>query len=126
MSANAQAAAKPLDTVILLLAIAAVVASIVGFYHFSEESVLLRAGGVVLGVALAGFLISLTAKGKVALGYIRGSRTEVRKVVWPSRQETLQTTLIVVVFVLVLALFLWGLDAVLTQVVQYLTGRGDA
>lgn len=126
MSANTQTASKPLDTLILLLAVAVVIAAIVGFYYFSEESVLLRAGGIVAGITLSGFLIALTQKGKTAFSYIKGSRTEVRKVVWPSRQETIQTTLIVMVFVLILALFLWGLDAVLTQAVQYLTGRGDA
>ena len=69
-------------------------------------------------------LIALqTAIGKNAWAYIQGSRTELRRMVWPTRRETVQTTLMVVVVVLILAIFIWALDIVLAWAVQLLTGR---
>ncbi|HEY1181887.1 MAG TPA: preprotein translocase subunit SecE, partial [Rhodocyclaceae bacterium] len=65
-----------------------------------------------------------TVLGRTLWGYISGSRTELRKVVWPSRQESLQATLMIAVVVLIMALLLWGLDSLLLWGVEILTGRG--
>jgi preprotein translocase subunit SecE len=85
-------------------------------------SVVLRAASVVILVALAGFLAATTEKGKTFLGFAKESRTEVRKVVWPSRKEATQTTLIVLAVTVLVALLLWGLDGILVRVVGLATG----
>ena len=65
---------------------------------------------------------SLTEKGSEFLTLVKGSRTEIRKVVWPTRQETTQTTLIVFVFVIITGLILWGLDSVLGWLASLILG----
>ena len=72
--------------------------------------------------AVAGMIALQTAKGAAFWTLVKSSRTEIRKVVWPTRQETVQTTLIVVVFVLLVALMLWGLDSLLGWLVSLVIG----
>ncbi len=92
---------------ILLLIVAGIYAN----EHYSDVAWALRAaGGIVLAAILAPIVLQ-TAKGQAAWSFIKGSRSELRKVVWPTRQETIQTTMIVVVMVIITALILWGLDA---------------
>ena len=79
--------------------------------------------GLLGGTAVAIAIALQTAIGKTAWAYIQGSRTELRRMVWPTRRETVQTTLMVVVVVLILAVFIWALDIVLAWAVQLLTGR---
>jgi preprotein translocase subunit SecE len=64
-------------------------------------------------------------RGQALWKFIQGSRVEIRKVIWPTRQETLQTSLTVMVFALVMALFFWVLDFGLLEITRYLTGQGD-
>ena len=99
--------------VIVLLAVA-----IVGNSYFSDQSLLYRVLGIVAIAAVAGLLALQTAKGASFWALVKGSRTEIRKVVWPTRQETVQTTMIVVAFVLLVALILWGLDSFLGWLVS--------
>ena len=116
---------SPLDTVLLLAATLLVGGAIVAFYYFQADyNALIRTGGVVLAVAAALALIYQTALGRNAWVTIQGSRTEMRKVVWPTRQESVQTTLLIAVVVLIMALALWGLDSLLLWGVKGLTGRG--
>jgi preprotein translocase subunit SecE len=126
MSANANTtpASSGADTAILLLSVAVLIGSIFAYYYFIDLSVVIRALMIVAGVIGSVFLVGQSQKGKRAFEYIRGSRTEVRRVVWPTRQEAVQTTIIVVVFVFIFGLMLWGLDAVLARVVQAALGRG--
>ena len=98
------------------------IAAIGGNYYFGQESVLLRAVGVVVAVAVAGLIAMQTLKGRTAVSFAKESRTEVRKVVWPTRQEAVQTTGIVLVATLIMSLLLWGLDSVLFWVVGFITG----
>lgn len=104
--------------IIVLLLIAAVG----GNYYYSQESVLLRAVGVVVAVGIAGLVAMQTLKGRTAVSFAKESRTEVRKVVWPTRQEAIQTTGIVLVVTLLMSLLLWGLDSVLFWLVGLITG----
>jgi preprotein translocase subunit SecE len=67
---------------------------------------------------MAGMVALQTAKGAAFWSLVKGSRTEIRKVVWPTRQETVQTTMIVVGFVLLVAVILWGLDTLLGWLVS--------
>lgn len=75
-------------------------------------------------VLVAGVVAAQTAKGKAFIAFAKDARTEVRKVVWPTRQETMQTTLIVIVVTVIMGLLLWGLDAILLRLVSFLTGLG--
>ena len=93
-------------------------------YIYGELSVLYRAIGAVVLVAIAGFIAATTEKGNAFITFAKDSRMEVRKVVWPTRQETNQTTLIVMVATLVMGLILWGLDGILVRLVSFITGIG--
>ncbi|MCK7458934.1 preprotein translocase subunit SecE [Idiomarina aminovorans] len=123
MSANNETQSSSLNSLKWIIAIALLVVAIGGNHYYTEElSVLYRAIAVVILVALAGFFASTTIKGRTFLSFAKESRTEVRKVVWPSRQEATQTTLIVVIATVVVALILWGLDGILVRIVGFLTG----
>ena len=96
--------------------------SVVGNYIFGEESVLIRAIAVVAAVIIAGLIAMQTVKGRSAAEFAKEARTEVRKVVWPTRQEAIQTTGIVLVATLIMAVVLWLLDTALFEVVGFITG----
>ena len=91
---------------------------------YGEISVLYRAIAIVVVVGIAGFIAATTEKGSTFLSFAKESRTEVRKVVWPTRQEANQTTLIVLAATLIMALILWGLDGIIVRVVGFITGLG--
>lgn len=91
---------------------------------YGETSVLYRAIAIVVVVGIAGFIAATTEKGSTFLSFAKESRTEVRKVVWPTRQEANQTTLIVLAATLIMALILWGLDGIIVRVVGFITGIG--
>ncbi len=74
-------------------------------------------------LAVSGLVASRTQKGKWVIEFFRDSRMELRKVVWPTREETMQTTLVVAAMVIVLALILWGMDGVLVWLIGWLTGQ---
>ncbi len=112
------------DTLKLVVAVGLLVAGIVGFYQFQDQPTWVRLLGLLAVVGVAGLVTLQTQIGRSIWRFAMESRTEVRKVVWPSRQETLQTLLIIVIFVLVMALFLWAVDSILFMIVRYATGRG--
>jgi preprotein translocase subunit SecE len=91
--------------------IALVAVAVVGNSYYADQSLLYRVLGILVISAVAGMVALQTAKGAAFWTLVKGSRTEIRKVVWPTRQETIQTTMIVVVFVILVALLLWGLDS---------------
>ncbi|NDV92439.1 preprotein translocase subunit SecE [Alteromonas sp. 345S023] len=91
---------------------------------YGEISVLYRAIAAVVVVAISGFLAASTVKGSTFLSFAKESRTEVRKVVWPTRQEANQTTLIVLAATAVMSLILWGLDGIIVRLVSFVTGIG--
>jgi preprotein translocase subunit SecE len=124
MNAKAETGPGILDTLKLFFAVVFLIVGIVGYYYFEEESVLLRVAGVLAGVVLAAVIAMSTDRGQTLWHFIQGSRVELRKVVWPTRQETLQTTLTVFVFVLILSIFFWGLDFFLLWATRLLTGQG--
>ena len=98
------------------------VAAVAGNYVYGEESVLIRAIAIVVMVGVAGLIALQTEKGRNAALFAKEARTEVRKVVWPSRQEAIQTTGIVLVVTLLMSLLLWGLDSILFWLVGLVTG----
>ena len=99
-----------------------IVAGIGGNWYFQSESLLLR---VAVLLAIIGFSILIiwnSRKGQEIVSLLRESRSEVRRVVWPTNQETNQTTLIVLVIVLIFSLILWGLDSLLGWIISSIIG----
>ena len=125
MDARVESGASGIDTAKLIMAILVLIGGIVAFYYFRDEWTLLYRVLAMLAATLGSFgLIMTTAIGKSFLGFLRDSRVEVRKMVWPTRQETVQTTLIVVALVFLVGLLLWTLDAMLFWGISHLTGQG--
>lgn len=124
MSANteAQGSGRGLEALKWLVVAVLLVVAIVGNYYYRAYSLPLRALAVVVVIAIAGAVALLTTKGKATVTFAREARTEVRKVIWPTRQETLHTTLIVAAVTAVMSLILWGLDGILVRVVSFITG----
>jgi len=103
-------------TILLLTAV------IVGNYMFGESlHIVARVLVLLLLAALALFSAAMTAKGKTFTAFAKDSRLEVRKVVWPTRQETVQTTLIILAVSTIVGLILWGLDGVFVRIVAFIT-----
>ncbi|MCH9769553.1 MAG: preprotein translocase subunit SecE [Gammaproteobacteria bacterium] len=92
-------------------------------YHYAQIAWSLRAVGWILLVVIMALIASQTLQGMRAWGFVKSARVELRKVVWPNRQETVQTTLIVVVMVVITAIVLWGLDNLFLWLVGLLTGQ---
>ncbi len=122
MSATPDSAESRLDTLRWSGAVVVLVAAVAGFYYFSEQLLIYRVVGLLLAVAAALALVVGTRLGQWVLGLIKESQNEVRKMVWPTRQETMQTTWAVAAMVLVVGVFLWLLDMLLGTGLALLTG----
>jgi len=119
---SVETTASRFDTVKWLIVFVLVAVAVVGNSYFADQSLLYRVLGIVAIAAVAGLVAMQTAKGASVWALVKGSRTEIRKVVWPTRQETVQTTMIVVAFVLLVAMILWGLDSFLGWLVSLAIG----
>ena len=122
MNAKAEAKDSRFDLVKWLVVAALIAVGVVGNQYFSAEPVLYRVLGLVVLGAVAAFVAFQTARGQAFAVLLKEARVEIRKVVWPTRQETTQTTLIVVAVVLVMALLLWGLDSLLGWLISLIVG----
>ena len=120
--AEGQSGSSVLEATKWVIAAALVAVAVVGNSYFSEVTPLYRALGVLVVGLVAAFVALQTEQGKAFNQLRKDSMVELRKVVWPSRQETLQTTLIVLVFVLIVALLLFVLDWVLNGAISMLIG----
>lgn len=106
-----------------LLIIFLLVGGMVANFYYSQVIVTIRAAvGIVLAILVL-IIAAQTQKGRKAWSFIKSSRTELRKVIWPTRQETIQTTLVVVLMVIMTALILWGLDSFFIWAVAWMTGK---
>ena len=112
-----------LDWLKWLLVAVLLVAGLIANYYYSAQPWPFRLLGwfVLLAIVLA--VVWQTEQGKKAWAFARESRIELRKVHWPTRQETIQTTFIVAAMVVVLALLLWGIDGLLMWLIGWLTGQ---
>jgi preprotein translocase subunit SecE len=100
-----------LDTAKLITAILVLVGGVTGFYYYAEQVFLPYRVLALLAVTAAAIVIAYnTAAGKSLWTYVRDSRAELRKVVWPTRAETMQTTLVVTIVVILVGIILWLLD----------------
>ncbi|MBO1519233.1 preprotein translocase subunit SecE [Oceanisphaera pacifica] len=122
MSANIENQGGAKDTLLWGVVFIILIASIVANSFYSELPVAIRAAAVVVAVGIAALLAYQTTKGKNALAFAKESRLEMRKVVWPNRQEAIQTTLIVLAVTAVVGLFLFLLDGLLVWLVNLVTG----
>jgi len=113
------------DVVKLVVAVLLVVAGIAAFYVLQTQSDWVRWGAVLAGVVLAAVVFASSARGRAVWQFVLDSRLELRKVVWPTRQETTQTTLVVFAFVIVTGFFFWFLDLFLSWVTKFFTGQGS-
>ncbi len=105
----------------------AIVLALIGFgvaanYHFAEQSLILRMLGGLVVVVLAAVVALQTESGKRFWEFALESRTELRKVVWPTRQETVQTTAMVLGVVAIVSVILWVVDILAIKIVAWLTG----
>ncbi|UDG80154.1 preprotein translocase subunit SecE [Candidatus Steffania adelgidicola] len=116
-----QSSKRSIEMVKWLIVFMLLVISIVGNYFYRDFSLPLRTFTEVLILAIAGGVAMMTSKGKSLIGFAREARIEVRKVIWPTHQETLHTTLIVATVTAVMALILWGLDGILVYVISFIT-----
>jgi preprotein translocase subunit SecE len=124
MNAKVDTESGRLDSLKMGTAVLVLAGGIYAFYHFQEMHAVLRVLGLLAVAAIAILITLQTAFGRQVAGFISGANTEVRRVVWPNRAETLQTTLAVLVVVLLVGIFLWLLDMLLLWAVQSLTGQG--
>jgi len=124
MSENTQDVSKPLDMLKWLVGLGLLGGIVATNTIFQDVSVLYRALVAVVLVVVAGFILATTIKGSAFLSFAKDSRIEVRKVVWPTRQEATQTTMIVLAATIFMALVLWGLDGIIVRLVSFITGLG--
>ena len=114
-----------LDIIKLLLAAGVLVGGLYSYYYFLEVSLPLRVL-MVLGGTAAGVAVAMTStQGQRLWAFIQGARIEIRKVVWPTKQETTQTAIAVFVFTFIMALFFWGLDSFLLWLTRTLVGSAS-
>ncbi len=114
-----------LDIIKLLFAAGVLVGGLYSYYYFLEVALPLRVL-MVLGGLAAGITVAMTStQGQRLWAFIQGARIEIRKVVWPTKQETTQTAIAVFVFTLIMALFFWGLDSFLLWLTRTLVGSAS-
>ena len=102
---------------VVTVAILLVLGALVGYYGLINESTALRLGVLLGGIAIAIGLLAITSSGKKFIAYAKDSSNEVKKVVWPTRKESTQMTMIVFAFVVVMAIFLWSADKIIEWVI---------
>ena len=122
MTPKAEVQGSRFDLLKWLAVVALVAVGVVGNQYYSGSPILYRVIVLLVLAAVAVYVGLQTAKGKSFAVLVKEARIEIRKVVWPTRQETTQTTLIVVAVVLVMALLLWGLDSLLGWLVSLIVG----
>ena len=124
MNSKASTQQGSIDIFKFLVALVVLTISLVGFYYYSEAPKILRVLGVLAGIIVSLVIVSQTLKGRQTIDFVRDAQVEVRKIVWPTRQETSQTTLFVIIVVIIFAILLWVLDLGLSSSIQGLIGRG--
>ncbi len=124
MSTKVEPQSYRLDPLKWIIVTILVVAAVAGNWYLASIniSIFYRVVGLLVLAALAIFVGLKTQKGQIFFALLKSARAEIRKVVWPTRQETKQTTFIVVVVVFITALILWGLDTLFGWLVSLIVG----
>jgi preprotein translocase subunit SecE len=113
------------DKVKLYAAVAIVIAGVAGYYYLASQPTWIRWIPVLASLVLGALVVAFSAYGRAFFQFLTLARVELRKIVWPSRHETLVTTAVVFGFVIIFGLFFWGLDLVLAWATKTLTGQGS-
>jgi preprotein translocase subunit SecE len=111
------------DTALMTMSVVVLLAGIVAFYWLDEQPLLIRIAMVIVGLAAAASLMWFSWYGREFWQFALAARVELRKVVWPEREETIKTTYVVFIFAIVMGVFFWGLDWVLTWLTRLLSGQ---
>ncbi len=111
------------DTALITLSVLVLFVGIAAFYWYEDQALPIRIAMVVAGLAAGAGLAWFSWYGREFWQFAQAARIELRKVVWPSRDETVKTTYVVFIFAIVMGLFFWGLDWVLTWLTRLLTGQ---
>lgn len=115
--------ASPRDTALWVVGIAILGAGIGGFFYYADEVMtLIRAVGLTVAVIVASLVVLQTQRGREMFGFVREADEQRRKVVWPTRQETFQTTIIVMVITIITAILLFLMDGVFGWLIRRLIG----
>jgi preprotein translocase subunit SecE len=117
------AGASAKDVSLMTVSVIALLGAIVAFYWYDEQPLPIRVGMVVVGFAAAVGLMWFSSYGREFWQFAIAARVELRKVVWPGRDETVKTTYVVFIFAIVMGLFFWGLDWLLTLLTRFLSGQ---
>jgi preprotein translocase subunit SecE len=120
---QAPAISSSKDNALLILSIVAILSGIGAFYWYDELPLPYRIGMVVVGLAAGAGLMWLSSYGREFVQFAQAARVELRKVVWPDRQETIRTTYIVFGFAILMGVFFFVLDWVLTWMTRLLGGQ---
>ena len=123
MSSKVETVGSLMDTFKLIIALLICIAAIAAFYIYADQSLLYRVIGLLVAAGIATAIALQTAKGQNIWGFFQAAQVEVKKVVWPTYQETLHTTFWVAVVVLLVAIFLWLLDMGLHGAIGYVMGQ---
>lgn len=122
LSTNAENKAGSLVWLKWLIVAALLAGGVFANWYYQDEMLLIRVVGLLATAAVAILVALQTERGKAIWALLKESRTEVRRVVWPSNQETTQTTMVVLLLVVIFALILWGLDSLLGWIVSSIIG----
>jgi preprotein translocase subunit SecE len=125
MTEKTESGVSTLDTVKLMLAAALLIGGVFAYYWYAQESTLVRVGALLAAIAAAIAVAMQSEPGRTLWQFMLASRVEVRKVVWPTRVETRQTTIAVIIFVTIMGVFFWLLDLFLLWVTRALTLTGQ-
>jgi preprotein translocase subunit SecE len=113
------------DKLKLLVAVLLVIAGVAGYYFFADSPMIVRVLSVLAGVVIGAAVAGMTRAGRQFFVFAGEARDEAKKVVWPTRKETVQMTGVVVLFVVVMAVFLWAVDSTLLWLMKMAMGRSD-
>ena len=113
------------DTALLSTSILAILVGIGAFYWYDEQPLAIRIALVIAGLGVGAGLAWLSWYGREFWQFALAARVELRKVVWPDREETIKTTYVVFIFAVLMGVFFWGLDWVLTWITRLLTGQSS-
>ena len=114
-----------MDKAKITFAFVCIALGVFGYYYFSESAMVLRILMVLAGLLAAAGVAWLSAPGKEFFAFAQESWQESGRVSWPTRKETVQTTMVVFAFVVVMALFLFAVDSTIAWVLTLITGRGQ-
>jgi preprotein translocase subunit SecE len=123
---QAPVGASAKDNLLMILAIVALLTGVVAFYWYEDDALTLRLAMVGGGVVAAGALAWVSWYGREFWQFAQAARVELRKVVWPEREDTVRTTILVFVFATLMGTFFWVLDLILTWLIRLLTGQPPA